>query len=412
MKTESKNCKISIGLLIALVVLPQISETIYTPALPNVATGLKATAQMVEATLAIYFLGFAVGVSIWGAISDWSGRRIAMLSGLLIYAIGTIACGNSQNIESLLVWRFIQAFGVSVGSVITQTILRETYDGQERSKLFLIISGALAFSPALGPLLGGFFSELFGWRSNFWFLAGLGLLLIFVSYLLLKETRPKHVERPCIKQIACLFVDMMSSQMLWGHIILIGATNGIIFSFYQEAPFIFIEQLGMSPSHYGFIGLLIAASTLVAARFSYLKSKKYSPLTIIRWGAINVLIGGIVLEMTIFLGFFKLDSIGFEVALSALFLIFFGVGLIIPNSLSQALKSYQSSGGTAGSIFGGAYYCIIAICTLLMSFLHDGTPFPLAIFIVLLGASLIVGWGMIRFSVLSSDNTLLPKFNE
>ena len=49
--------KLSIGLLIALVGFPQISETIYTPALPNVASGLLASASMVEMTLAIYFLG-------------------------------------------------------------------------------------------------------------------------------------------------------------------------------------------------------------------------------------------------------------------------------------------------------------------------------------------------------------------
>ena len=47
----------------------------------------------------------------------------------------------------------------------------------------------------------------------------------------------------------------------------------------------------------------------------------------------------------------------------ALFLIFFGIGLIIPNALSSALKAYQAAAGTAGSIFGGCYYCVIAACT-------------------------------------------------
>ena len=61
--------KLSIALLIGLVGFPQISETIYTPALPNVAAGLQTSAHLVE-HLAVYFLGFAVGVSLWGAVSD------------------------------------------------------------------------------------------------------------------------------------------------------------------------------------------------------------------------------------------------------------------------------------------------------------------------------------------------------
>src|SRR5580692_6531866 len=151
---ENNKKKLSISLLIALVGFPQISETIYTPALPNVANGLQASAYMVEATLSIYFLGFALGVLLWGTISDWCGRRNAMLMGIIVYGIGTLGCANVGTIEALLAWRFLQAFGASVGSVLTQTILRDSYNGEERTKLFSVMSGALAFSPAIGPVLG------------------------------------------------------------------------------------------------------------------------------------------------------------------------------------------------------------------------------------------------------------------
>jgi multidrug resistance protein len=180
MKKNKK--KLSIGLLIALVGFPQISETIYTPALPNVAAGLQASVYLVEATLSIYFLGFALGVLLWGDISDWCGRRNAMLIGLIVYGIGTLGCASVRSIEALLAWRFLQAFGACVGSVITQTILRDSYNGAERTKLFSVMSGALAFSPALGPVLGGFISEFYGWRSNFWVLTILAAFLFVWSF--------------------------------------------------------------------------------------------------------------------------------------------------------------------------------------------------------------------------------------
>ena len=160
--------KLTIPLLIALVGFPQISETIYTPSLPAVANGLGASAHAIEATLAIYFIGFALGVTLWGAVSDFLGRRTVMIIGLLIYGFSTINCALATSVEELLVWRCLQAFGASVGSVITQTMLRDAFDHTQRAKLFSLIGGALAFSPAIGPLMGGYISELWGWKANFW----------------------------------------------------------------------------------------------------------------------------------------------------------------------------------------------------------------------------------------------------
>ena len=375
MEKGKKN--LSVALLIALVGFPQISETIYTPALPNVANGLHASAYMVEITLSIYFLGFALGVMLWGTISDWSGRRKAMLMGIIIYGIGTLGCANVESVEALLAWRFLQAFGASVGSVITQTILRDSYNGEERTKLFSVMSGALAFSPALGPVVGGFISEFYGWRANFWVLAIFSVFLSIWSFISLPETRPAHISRLSMNKVSLLFIEMTRSRALWGHIFLIGATNGILFGFYQEAPFVFIEQLGIKPSHYGFFGMLIATATVIAARMSYRQSAHFSAESIIQCGATCVFIGGLLFACIVLTGILDLKTVGVAIAIVTLFSIFFGIGLIIPNCLSHALKPYQNAAGTAGSIFGGYYYCLIAGFTWIMSLLHNGTALPL-----------------------------------
>lgn len=389
--------RLSIGLMIALVGFPQISETIYTPALPNVASGLLASVHSVEATLAIYFLGFAIGVLLWGTISDWCGRRTAMLMGLIVYGIGTVGCANVESVESLLAWRFLQAFGASVGSVITQTIIRDSYEGAERTKIFVVMSGALAFSPAIGPLLGGFISEFFGWRANFWVLALLSIVLGIWSFVSLSETRPNHHKRISAVKIYLLFRDMMRSRALWGHILLISATNGILFGFYQEAPFVFIEQLGMQPSHYGLFGLLIATATMLAARLSHQLNNRYSSQHLIQCGAMCVFLGGSIFTLIVGMGIFNVKMVGVSIAVLTLFVIFFGIGLIIPNSLSHALKPYQMVAGTAGSIFGGCYYFLITVFTWAMSVMHNGTALPLPFYMTMLGLVLACGSQMIRF---------------
>lgn len=382
--------KLSVSLLIALVGFPQISETIYTPALPSVAHSLNTTAYMAEATLAIYFIGFALGVLIWGAISDFIGRKPTMILGICLYGIATFFCGQTQMIEMLLLGRFFQALGASVGSVITQTILRDAYTGQERSRLFLIMSAALAFSPAIGPLFGGFITQFLGWRANFIFLTLLAIFLLLWTICSLKETLPKNRSRQSFKQLKTLAIGMISSKKLLGHVLLIGGTNSIIFCFYQEAPFIFIEQLELSPFSYGCFGLLIAAATILASRFCYRQNYR-SGSALIHIGSLCILLGGAFFSLLVISKVFFVAQLGLILALSALFLVFFGIGLIIPNSLSSALKVYQMSAGTAGSIFGGCYYCFIAACTWMMGALHNGTALPLPGYITVLGVVIFFG---------------------
>jgi Bcr/CflA subfamily drug resistance transporter len=382
---------LSIGLLIALISFPQLSETIYTPALPEVAADLKATAYATEATLAIYFIGFALGVAIWGFISDGWGRRTTLLLGLGIYAIGSLACGKASSVEALLAWRSLQAFGASVGSVITQTMIRDLYEGKRRAQIFATIAGALAISPAVGPLLGGYISELWGWRANFTCLVVMAACLTIWSWMKLPETRPLHVKRPSFCQLRQLLRQMMYSAPLWGHILLISSTNGILFGFYEEGPFVFIEQLGLRPSQYGLLGLLIAGAMMIAAQLSYRLNQHSNPEQLIKAGAWLSTIGAGLFTLMVSLHLFDLSLSSMGVILLALLAIFIGIGLIIPNSLSIAMKPYQAIVGTASSIFGGCYYILIAFFTWSMSLLHNGTAIPLALYMTALGMTLLIG---------------------
>jgi MFS family permease len=70
--------------------------------------------------------GFAVGVLIWGNLSDSYGRKLCLLTGFLIYVLSCCICYLADNINMLLAARFMQAFGASVGSVLGTAIARDT----------------------------------------------------------------------------------------------------------------------------------------------------------------------------------------------------------------------------------------------------------------------------------------------
>src|SRR5579872_2591343 len=149
----------AIWLIVLIVGLPQLSETVYSPSLPEIAQALHTSDSMVEYTLTIYLIGFAIGLLFWGKISDKFGRKPCILAGLAIFTLGCIACYYSQTINALMVSRLIQAFGGSIGSVLGQSISRDSFQGPALARVYATVGTAMAIFPAMGPLVGGLISE-------------------------------------------------------------------------------------------------------------------------------------------------------------------------------------------------------------------------------------------------------------
>lgn len=154
----------SLLLIIVLVGFPQISESIFTPALPALSSALQVTAQTGQLTMSSYFIAFALGVLFWGIYSDRVGRRLAMLAGLIVYLAGNIGLLCAPNFAILILFRLVQSFGASVGSVVTQSIMRESFAGATGAKVFAKVGGCLSPLPCNGTIIRRSYSDLF-WLS-------------------------------------------------------------------------------------------------------------------------------------------------------------------------------------------------------------------------------------------------------
>lgn len=89
-------------LLTLLIMYPQLVETIYSPALPNIARSFQVSSERAAQTLSVYFLAFAAGVALWGWLSDWIGRRPAIMDGLICYGTGSAIAIVSPDFSVLL----------------------------------------------------------------------------------------------------------------------------------------------------------------------------------------------------------------------------------------------------------------------------------------------------------------------
>ncbi|WP_338231452.1 multidrug effflux MFS transporter [Companilactobacillus muriivasis] len=368
-----RNTVPSLLLIIVLVGFPQISESIFTPVLPQISANMHVSAGTSQLTMSIYFIAFAIGVLFWGQLSDKIGRRLAMNLGIIVYLIGNIGLFISPTFQFLLFSRFIQAFGASVGSVVTQTIMRESFDGIEGAKVFSKVGAAMALSPAFGPLIGGLLETYFGYRNVFSALIIMATLVLLYSYSRLPETRDINN----IQQVSLLKVTwrLLKDPVVWSYGILIGGINGILFGYYSEAPFIFMEHFGYSSVQYGSLGMTLAIASLLGAILVNFLVKYLKSETIAIIGLTFSCLSGLLLLISLQFNQAYLLIIGF-------FLIFLGLNTTLPITLNLALKGYEDVIGSASGIFSFGYYLIVSFLTYLVSFIHNGTVWSLPIFIL------------------------------
>lgn len=391
-KTSTKNNKINIALLVCLVGFPQLSETIYTPSLTEISQVFNISLNTSQMTLSIYFLAFAFGVVFWGIGSDYFGRRKAMNFGILIYIVGSVFCLISSSISLLFIGRFIQAFGASTGSVTTQTILRDSYTGTERHQMFAKISAVLAFSPALGPLIGGVITQFYGFRIVFFVLVVMGMVLLYFSLKNLPETRAYHQTNLNLLNIFKIAKEMILDFHTITFGLLIGLFNGIIFSYYSEAPGIFIDKFHFTQSQYGFMGCLVASATMIGAWLSSKSLKRENAILTIRKGVFISFISTLFLMVTMFIPLSHTNEL--LAYILGVFFLLVGIGISLPNCLSLALVNFSKTVGTSGAILSLGYYLIVSLCTFIIGMMHTGS---LLVFPVFCSIILIIALSFIYF---------------
>ncbi|EGR2507399.1 multidrug efflux MFS transporter EmrD-3 [Vibrio cholerae] len=337
--------KPSLWLMVIMLMFPQIVETIYSPVLGSIARSFSVSDAQAAQTLSVYFLAFALGVVIWGVLADKWGRRPTMLVGLLIYGSATFIAMQTDSFTILILARVFSAFGIAVGSVVTQTILRDVFSGHELRKVFSLMGIGISISPVLGMLLGGQLAFAGGHQLVFLALFFIALVLFVYNLCQLPETQQV---KPKIA-LGCLVARMFKDKQVLLSALLVALYNVALFSYYQLGAFIF-SDLGLDAEQFGYSGIALGLGSLIGSFLNKtLLAKQVPQRALLLLAALLLIMGTIGVSLT-------LDSIGF---VAAMILVVIAYGMAIPNILSTALVEYKSQAGSAGALFGLLYYLLI-----------------------------------------------------
>jgi EmrB/QacA subfamily drug resistance transporter len=166
-----------------------LDNLVVTTALPVIHKDLGASLSGLEWTVNAYTLTFAVLLITGAALGDRFGRRRMFVAGLAIFTAGSAAAALAPSIDVLIAARAVQGLGGAIVLPLTLTILSAAVPAERRGLVLGAWGGISGLAVALGPLVGGAVVEGISWQWIFWLNVPIGLVLIPLAYLRLRESR-------------------------------------------------------------------------------------------------------------------------------------------------------------------------------------------------------------------------------
>ena len=181
------------GAMVAM--LTPFCDTIYLPALQEVAISLNTTEILTAASVSAYLGAVGIGQLLWGPLSDYYGRNVVLFVCLAIFEGFTIACIFAPDIISLIILRTIEGFFVGCCITSVQAVISDVFAPDVRGAALSYFLGPMLIGPIIAPLIGGILAEKYTWRADFILLAIMTVPIVIFAFIFTPETHHWYVLR-------------------------------------------------------------------------------------------------------------------------------------------------------------------------------------------------------------------------
>jgi MFS transporter, DHA1 family, multidrug resistance protein len=366
----------------ALTAMGPLAIDMYLPALPTIARDLATSAASVQVSLAMYFVGIAIGQAFYGPLSDRWGRKPALYFGLTLFVVSSVGCALADNVRTLILLRFLQALGGCAPLVVPRAVVRDYFDQRGSVRMLSVLILVMGLAPILAPLIGGQLLVTFGWRSVFWVLAGYGALWLAIVTFALPESLPiARRQQQRFTEVMTVYARLLRDRAYVGYVV----SGGLIFSgllaYIAGSPFVFIELFGVPPERYGLFFGTNAIGIIGASQINRWLANRFEASDIVSVVLPVAMTAGLVLVVDAYTGFG-----GFAGILLPLFVFIACHGFVMPNTTAMAMAPHGRVAGSASALMGTLQFVLGATAGTLVGALGDGTAVPFAAVIATCGA--------------------------
>src|SRR5947209_1062024 len=176
------------GTVIVGMIMSILDTTIVNVALDTLGRDLHSPISQVQWVVTGYLLALAAVMPVTGWMARrYGGKRVYLVS-LALFTLGSIACGLSNTLVALVVFRVLQGIGGGMIMPLAQLIMAQVAGPQRMGRVMGIVSMPAMLAPILGPVVGGLILQNLHWSWIFFVNAPIGAVAIYLGWRMLPDT--------------------------------------------------------------------------------------------------------------------------------------------------------------------------------------------------------------------------------
>jgi DHA1 family bicyclomycin/chloramphenicol resistance-like MFS transporter len=353
----------------------------YISAIPAIAHTLSVSEGGIQLSVMGYFIGFTLGQLFWGPFSDRFGRKPAALIAVVIFALASFGCAFAPTNDALILFRFLEGVGGSVGMVVALSVVRDLFTGNEAARMMGMTSLVMGIAPVLAPFGGSLILQVANWQAIFGFLGVFALLaFLLVAFKLPETLAPEARLRVSPWGLLKTYRGLLHKRSF----IAFAGTGALLqasfFAYITGSATVLISIYGMSPTTFSLIFGLNAIGMGLGVQVNTRLLGRIAPRQSLRLA--------IALHAACGLALVALQQMGLAQLLPVCILFFMlvaSMGAIMPTSNMLAMEDNGRNAGTAAALVGGLGFGGGAVAGAMLGVFANGTAMPLFAVIAICG---------------------------
>jgi DHA1 family bicyclomycin/chloramphenicol resistance-like MFS transporter len=271
-----------------------------------------------------------------------------MFVGLALYIVASLVSLFANSVELLVASRVVQGFGAGAGPAIGRAVVIDVYPKERAARIMAVITVSTALAPMLSPMAGGILQDLWGWRAVFVTQTIWGVALAAGYFAIFPETVPaRDPTATRLTRMARNYRTLYSTRVFVTSSLLMGFLFSGHLVFISSSSFVLVDQMGLSPSVYGFAFGSIAVGIMAGATLSGRLIGSWEVRRIIVTGAIVGAASSAVMAALAQTGHSQPLLIVLPMCLTAAC-----QGFVRPPAMSSALVPFPMMAGLASAVMG------------------------------------------------------------